>query len=447
MSGATTPTPAPGVGGGLSTHCSAAPISSSAPAAWAGSLVSAVSAPGGGLIAAMTAPAASEATASTLRFFIPGSTPRRPKGHGLITEITAADGFASRSEARAHGAYAVRMLVYAPAALLFLVFCVRVVRERRKFSNAVILGLAMLCALAAWVFQLVRSGSASGQAVGWALVVLGGLGILVLTCLLVLNGLQMVRKEGRSPTNLLSLLAALCILAVVGLVVTAVVVRTPVWVGVGAAAGGLAAYLSFLFLCFVVYAFLYGRLRVRRKADYVVVLGSGLVGGSTVPPLLASRLKRAQAVHARLAKRGGSPVIITSGGQGPDEDVPESHAMADYLIERGVPADLIEREDRSTTTDENLRFSRAIMEKSKPDYRCVVVTNNYHAFRAALTARRTGIRGQVVGSPTAAYFWPTATIREFTAVLVAYKRANAAICLLLVLGGVLAWWARQSASG
>ncbi|MFF1695365.1 YdcF family protein [Streptomyces sp. NPDC058257] len=339
------------------------------------------------------------------------------------------------------------MLVYAPAVLLFLIFCVRVALERRKFSNAVILGLAVLCGLAAWAFQLIRSGSASGHAVAWSLLVLGSLGILVLTSLLILNGLQMVRKEGRSPTNLLSLVAALCILCVVALLVTAVVVRTPVWVGVGTAAGGLAGYLSFLFLSFVCYAFLYGRLRVRRKADYVVVLGSGLVGGSTVPPLLASRLKRAQAVHARLAERGDPPVLITSGGQGPDEDLPESHAMADYLVARGFPADRIEREDRSTTTDENLRFSKAIMEKTTPDYRCVIVTNNYHAFRAALTARRTGITGHVVGSPTAAYFWPTATIREFTAILVSYRRTNVAICLLLVLGGVLAWWAQRNGFG
>ncbi|MFG2653347.1 YdcF family protein [Streptomyces sp. NPDC048436] len=334
------------------------------------------------------------------------------------------------------------MLLYAPAALLFLVFCVRVQRERRKFSNAVILGLAALCGLAAWMTQLVRSGSASGQAIAWALLAVGALGILVLTSFLILNGLQMLRKEGRSPSNLLSLMAALAVLTVVALLITAVAERTPVWIGVGVAAAGLAGYLSFLFLSFVCYAFLYGRLRVRRRADYVVVLGSGLIGGSTVSPLLASRLRRAHSVHARLAKRGGPPVLIASGGQGPDEDLPEADAMADFLIGRGFPADLIEREDRSTTTEENLRFSKAIMEKTHPEYRCVIVTNNYHAFRAALTARRAGIRGQVVGSPTAPYFWPTATIREFAAVLVAYKRTNVGVCSLLVLGGVLAWWTR-----
>lgn len=336
------------------------------------------------------------------------------------------------------------MLAYAPAALLLAFFCVRAVRERRRFSNAVILGLAVFCALAAWMFRLVGSGSTSGRVIVWSLAGLGALAVLVLTCFLFLNGLQMLRKEGRGPANLLSLVAALSVLAVIALLVTAVIMRTPALIGVAVAVGGLAGYVSFLFLSFVCYAFLYGRLRVRRKADYVVVLGSGLVGGSDVPPLLASRLKRAQVVHARLAERGAAPVLITSGGQGPDEDMPESHAMADYLMARGFPADLIEREDSSTTTEENLRLSKAIMEKANPDYRCVIVTNNFHAFRAALTARRTRIRGQVVGSPTAAYFWPNATIREFTAILVAYRRTNAAIGLLLVLGGVLAWWTRSN---
>lgn len=331
------------------------------------------------------------------------------------------------------------MLAYTPAALLFLVFCWQVLRERRKFSNAVLLGLAALCALAAWLHELTSSGPASGTVVAYFLLGVVALGTLLLTCFLLANGLQMLRKEGRSPTNLLSLMAGATVVALVALLITAAVVRSPVLLGLGATALGLACYFSFLFLSLLCYSFLYGRLQVRRKADYVVVLGSGLAGGTTVPPLLASRLHRAQQVHARIAARGGSPVLITSGGQGPDEKLPEAHAMADYLTERGFPADLIEREDRSTTTEENLRFSKAIMEQARPDYRCVVVTNNYHAFRAALTARRVGIRGQVMGSPTAAYFWPTAAIREFAAILVSYKRTNLAVCLLLLAGGVLVW--------
>ncbi|MBK3548157.1 YdcF family protein, partial [Streptomyces sp. MBT60] len=113
------------------------------------------------------------------------------------------------------------MLAFAPAALLFLVFCVSVLLERRKFSNAVVLGLAVLCALGALLYRLVSSESPSVPYVVGALAALGAVALLVLVCFLFLNGVRMLRKEGRSPSNLLSLLAALAILGVVALLVTA----------------------------------------------------------------------------------------------------------------------------------------------------------------------------------------------------------------------------------
>jgi len=42
----------------------------------------------------------------------------------------------------------------------------------------------------------------------------------------------------------------------------------------------------------------------------------------------------------------------------------------------------------------------------------------YHVLRAALIAKKAKVKGQVIGSRTASYFWPSATIREFVAVLV-----------------------------
>lgn len=186
----------------------------------------------------------------------------------------------------------------------------------------------------------------------------------------------------------------------------------------------------------------YGRMRPRRDVDFVVVLGSGLIGGTRVPPLLASRLERGRKVYEAQAARGNPPVLLTSGGQGPDERLPESRAMADYLIERGFPAAHIQCEDRSRTTEENLEYSKAIMSAAGPGYSCVIVTNNFHAFRAALMARKTGVNGQVVGSPTAAYFWPSATIREFAAVFLGHKLVNFTICGLLALPGVLVRWSR-----
>ncbi|MFJ9696962.1 YdcF family protein [Kitasatospora sp. NPDC101183] len=330
------------------------------------------------------------------------------------------------------------MIAYLPAAFFFLLFGLGVLRDRRRFSNAVLLGISVSLLSLALLAELRHAPTLVAELAAVAIVLLPALGTVALVWFLIANGLTMIRKEGRRPANLLSLLAGLGIIGLFALMAAAIATRSP---RLGVLAGTLllvVLYVSFLFVCFVGYAFLYGRHRPRRDVDFVVVLGSGLIGGERVPPLLASRIDRGREVYEQQAARGNPPVLITSGGQGPDEKLPEAHAMANYLTERGFPAEHVVREDRSRTTEENLRFSRALMEQAKPDYRCVVVTNNFHAFRAALLARKTGVNGHVFGSPTAAYYWPTATIREFAAVFLSHKLVNFGICGLLALCGLLA---------
>ncbi|MBD0712076.1 MULTISPECIES: YdcF family protein [unclassified Streptomyces] len=327
------------------------------------------------------------------------------------------------------------------ALFFLLLFGVGLLRDWRRFGNAVYLGLAVTFLGMGLVTGLGDAPRGVAAAVMIFLLLVICIGPVLLAVLLCLNGVKMVRKEGRRPANLLSLLAGLGIFGLMGLAVVAGAVGSRalgVFVGTSLLVLG---YVSFLFVCFVGYAFLYGRMRIRRDADFVVVLGSGLAGGHRVSPLLASRLERGRQVYELLAARRGAdrpaPVLVTSGGQGPDERLPESHAMADYLVERGFPADALIREDRSRTTEENLLFSKELMERARPGSSCVIVTNNFHAFRAALMARKAGVDGQVVGSPTAAYFWPSATMREFAAVFLQHKAVNIGICLTLVLIGVM----------
>ncbi|CAM5695758.1 YdcF family protein [Streptomyces griseorubiginosus] len=324
------------------------------------------------------------------------------------------------------------------AGLAFLLFLARTRQDPRRFGNAVLLGLCLVLLTLALLAQ-VAAGSAPAPllaAVTLAFALLA-LGVLALAFLLIANGVTMVRKEGPRPANLLSGLAGLAVLGCVTLTVTAADVDSPPLQRVAGAVLLVAGYVSYVFLSFLAYASLYARLTVRHDVDFVVVLGSGLIGGSRVPPLLASRLERARAVYEAQAARGAPPVLVTSGGQGPDEDLPEADAMAGYLIARGVPERHVVRENRSRTTEENLRFSEAFMRERVPDHWCVVVTNNFHVFRAALTARRTGVNGQVIGSPTAAYFWPSATIREFAAIFLHYRTVNLGSCVLLALMGFL----------
>ncbi|WP_045563682.1 YdcF family protein, partial [Streptomyces sp. FxanaA7] len=203
------------------------------------------------------------------------------------------------------------------------------------------------------------------------------------------------------------------------------------------AVGFVLGYVSLLFVCFLLYSFVYGRIPHRHSVDFVVVLGSGLIGGSRVPPLLAGRLNRGRAAFDAERAKGQETMLLTSGGQGPDEDLPEARAMADYLIASGVPADRIIIEDKSRTTQENLRFSKALMQDRKTDYRALVVTNNFHVMRAAQVARKEKVEAQVIGAPTARYFWPSATIREFMAVFLSHRVLNFTICALLAVIGLL----------
>ncbi|MER5808407.1 YdcF family protein [Streptomyces sp. NPDC002033] len=324
-------------------------------------------------------------------------------------------------------------------ALLFLALCVSAWKDRRRFRNAVLLGLTSLTLSFALLLQLTALPHWAALSVLVLVLTLPTACVLAVGGFLVANGVTMVRKEGAHPPTLLSLLAGLGIFAMTALLITVPWFGSTLLNGIAGTLTLVVAYVAFLFLCFLGYAFLYGRIKVRGDVDHVVLLGSGLIGGERVPPLLASRLRKGQEIYAaQLARGSRPPLLLPSGGKGSDEKVPEARAMADWLIAAGVPAEHIVLEDRSTTTEENMLFSREIMEAADPGYRCVVVTNNFHAFRAAMMARKAGVNGQVVGSPTARYFLPSATLREFVAVFWEHRTVNLWICGVLVALGAAA---------
>jgi uncharacterized SAM-binding protein YcdF (DUF218 family) len=318
------------------------------------------------------------------------------------------------------------------AGFWFLIFLISFLYDRRLFRNSIFLVIALMFAGLGGLFAIAEVNRTLAELVAYGIIFLIPVTIAVLAVFLVVNGVTMLRREGRRPANLLSLAAGLGIFGLVIFGIISRLIDSRPLSALLTAIGGVLTYVSFLFVCFLIYAFVYSRVRSSRKIDFVIVLGSGL-RGSRVPPLLASRLDRGKLVYDRAIRKGRSTMMITSGGQGPGEDIPESHAMATYLIERGVPETQILREDRSTSTTENLLFSRALMVERVPKYRCLIVTNNFHAFRAALTARKVKVNGQVVGSPTARYYWPTATIREFVAILFSHKWINGLISGFLFL--------------
>ena len=151
--------------------------------------------------------------------------------------------------------------------------------------------------------------------------------------------------------------------------------------------------------------------------DAVIVLGAG-VNGETPSAALRSRIN---AAAAYLETHSGVPVVL-SGGQGPGEAVSEAEAMYRALSGRGgLDGVRWVLEDRSTSTAENFRFSKALLREQGLDTDTAViavVTNDFHCFRAHLIAQRQGLR--IVDVPAELpWWWLTANyyVREAFAVV------------------------------
>lgn len=147
--------------------------------------------------------------------------------------------------------------------------------------------------------------------------------------------------------------------------------------------------------------------------DYIVVLGSGLKGAE-----LSATLKYRLDTSLKVAQNRQDIPILVSGGQGSDEEISEAAAMSRYLISKGISPERIQLENQSTSTEENLRFSKEIMkEKGIEKPSIILVTSDYHLFRAKLLARQLDITAYGVASPSPDYLKPVSMIREYLATI------------------------------
>ena len=83
-------------------------------------------------------------------------------------------------------------------------------------------------------------------------------------------------------------------------------------------------------------------------------------------------------------------LIVVSGGQGSNEPTTEARAMADYLMEAGVPEEQLLLEDWSHNTNENLRYSIELLAGAGYDTTAdiAVVSNGFHLARVRLLWER-----------------------------------------------------------
>ena len=299
--------------------------------------------------------------------------------------------------------------LWLPAIVWGAIFLWSYRREPRQFRNAFFFFFFCACTL----------GAAAVYFKQWWITLPIALAVaftpVITIVFMLVNEVMLVKREGFSLSHALPLLFACTIVAWFGALPVAHAARLPgVVVGFVLAVTACGAWFFLSFAALLVYSWLYRSLPRRRRYDFIIIHGAGLKG-QELTPLLAGRVERAYELWNAQGRRA---TLVPSGGQGEDEEISEAEAMARHLRALGVPPTQLALEDRSTTTWENLSFSRDLIAErsSAPDPRSALVTSDYHVFRAAMYARAVGLNADGLGSRTARYYIPTAFIREFIAI-------------------------------
>lgn len=161
----------------------------------------------------------------------------------------------------------------------------------------------------------------------------------------------------------------------------------------------------------ILYAYIewFGRHTGPQQADVIIVLGAAVWPQGPSPALL-ERLSLAK----KLYQEGYARAIITTGGAGDHNPVPEGHAAKLVLLEWGVPENAVYEELSSKNTRENLQGAFKIMQERGWD-KAVLVTHDFHLLRAMKEARALGMTVFGAGVQETAMFRPPLILREVIA--------------------------------
>lgn len=144
----------------------------------------------------------------------------------------------------------------------------------------------------------------------------------------------------------------------------------------------------------------------------VVVLGCR-VYGERPSRMMVARLKAAQ----KFLEANPESACILSGGQGADEDISEAECMYRYLVENGISPERLYKEDKSTSTRENLLFSKEIIEREGLNKNIAIATSEFHEYRAQKIAESLGIESGAASGATEIWVVPTYYVRELYGIL------------------------------
>ena len=119
------------------------------------------------------------------------------------------------------------------------------------------------------------------------------------------------------------------------------------------------------------------------KGEVLVVLGADAISDVIG---LSSYWRSVYAVRAW--REGGFRQVIVSGGSSHGE-VPVAERMRDFMVSQGIPAAAIVVENQSHSTRENALQCKVLLDRIAG--RKILMTSDFHTFRAYRAFRRAGI--------------------------------------------------------
>ncbi|MCL6560027.1 MAG: YdcF family protein, partial [Firmicutes bacterium] len=170
----------------------------------------------------------------------------------------------------------------------------------------------------------------------------------------------------------------------------------------------LVAAAGLVFTIGVLYAYVewFGSQVAPRKGDVIIVLGAAVWPDGPSPALL-ERIALAEALY----HQGYAPVIITTGGPGNFNPAPEGRVAREVLVARGLPEEAVLEETLSRNTRKNLAGAYRLMQQHGW-HRAVIVSHDFHLWRALREARKLGIEASGAGVHETALVRPPLVLRE-----------------------------------
>ncbi len=176
----------------------------------------------------------------------------------------------------------------------------------------------------------------------------------------------------------------------------------------------------FIAICLILFVWLGFKIEENAKStangqnDILIILGAKVKAGG-VPSL--SLKNRLDVAYDYLVEYPHVQAVV-SGGQGKDEDQTEASAMYTYLVNKGIDSNRILLEDKSTSTYENLLFSKQLF--SNELTHATIVSNDFHLTRATYLATGLDIEVDTLAAKTPTVVETKSRIRERAALLKTY---------------------------